>query len=676
MVNVIIDDIPVSVPRNTTVLQACDTVGIDVPRFCFHERLLIAGNCRMCLVEIEKSPKPVASCTLPVMEGMKVYTRTPLVKKAQESVLEFLLLNHPLDCPICDQGGECDLQDQSVAFGSDSGRFYEYKRGVEDKNCGPLVKTIMTRCIHCTRCVRFATEIAGISDLGTTGRGRKTEIGTYVQKLIKSELSGNIIDLCPVGALTSKPYAFRGRSWELKSTESIDINDGLGSNIIINTKGNEVLRILPRFNESLNEEWISNKARFSYDALRTNRLSSITYNQDRCFLKNKGLKFSSELSIFDVIKASTSLNFKKDEVTFISGEVTDMETLLVAKDLANSLGSSLYSTNKYSQSSDFNNNLDFSTNYKLITGLASVEDHDLCILVNINPRYEAPLLNTRLRKRVITNNMEVCYIGDPLDLSFKSTNLGLSNKTLVSILEGRHPICSQILKSKNPLFIFGNKTTSFDLKKVKDLLISNVHLNNKVKCNFLNNNISDTGSSELGIKTVSKEDLSNKRLVFLLNTNNRTFNISEFISLDAFIVYIGTHGDYINDVNVSIPSCSYAEKSSSYMNTEGRIQKTRKALSGPFPQEDWKFFDLISSCLGQDLPFKSLKDLHLFYKDQFIKEFVKTQTIPQKITISQTSYIENSLSNLGVEKYYSTGILTDNSKIMSQCCDERGQLNF
>ena len=212
MVNVIVDDIPVSVPSNSTVLQACDSVGIDVPRFCFHERLLIAGNCRMCLVEIEKSPKPVASCTLPVMEGMKVFTRTPLVKKAQESVLEFLLLNHPLDCPICDQGGECDLQDQAMLFGSDSGRFYEYKRGVEDKNCGPLVKTIMTRCIHCTRCVRFATEIAGISDLGTTGRGRKTEIGTYVQKLIRSELSGNIIDLCPVGALTSKPYAFTART--------------------------------------------------------------------------------------------------------------------------------------------------------------------------------------------------------------------------------------------------------------------------------------------------------------------------------------------------------------------------------------------------------------------------------------------------------------------------------
>jgi NADH dehydrogenase (ubiquinone) Fe-S protein 1 len=274
MINLFVDDIAVSVKKNSTVLQACDSVGIEIPRFCFHERLLIAGNCRMCLVEIEKSPKPVASCTLPVMENMKVYTHTPLVNKARESVLEFLLLNHPLDCPICDQGGECDLQDQALVFGSDSGRFYEYKRGVENKNCGPLVKTIMTRCIHCTRCVRFATEIAGVPELGTTGRGKQTEIGTYVEKILSSELSGNIIDLCPVGALTSKPYAFTARSWELESSEGIDVLDGIGSNIIINTKGNDVMRILPSSNDDINEEWINDKTRFFYDGIKNQRLTS------------------------------------------------------------------------------------------------------------------------------------------------------------------------------------------------------------------------------------------------------------------------------------------------------------------------------------------------------------------------------------------------------------------
>ena len=273
MISLYIDNVPVSVKKNSTVLQACDSLGIDVPRFCFHERLLIAGNCRMCLVEIEKSPKPVASCALPVSEGMKVFTKTPLVKKAQEGVLEFLLLNHPLDCPICDQGGECDLQDQAMIFGSDSSRFYEYKRGVEDKNCGPLIKTIMTRCIHCTRCVRFSTEIAGVPDLGTLGRGTHTQIGTYLEKTLSSELSGNIIDLCPVGALTSKPYAFKARSWELKSINSVDTMDSCGSNIVLSVKGSEVMRVLPRLNEDINEEWISDKTRFFYDGLKVQRLS-------------------------------------------------------------------------------------------------------------------------------------------------------------------------------------------------------------------------------------------------------------------------------------------------------------------------------------------------------------------------------------------------------------------
>merc|ERR1712072_844195 len=274
MVKVFINNEITYVPSNSTVLEACESIGIEVPRFCFHERLSVAGNCRMCLVELEKSPKPVVSCAMPVMEGMKIFTDTPLVKKASEGVLEFLLLNHPLDCPICDQGGECDLQDQAMIFGSDRSRFFERKRGVEDKNLGPLVKTIMTRCIHCTRCVRFATEVAGVEVLGTTARGIDTEIGTYVEKMFKSELSGNVIDLCPVGALTSKPYAFTSRPWELRNTESIDTLDSVGSNIRIDSRGTEILRILPRFNEEINEEWISDKTRFAYDGLKVQRLNT------------------------------------------------------------------------------------------------------------------------------------------------------------------------------------------------------------------------------------------------------------------------------------------------------------------------------------------------------------------------------------------------------------------
>lgn len=272
-INLSIDGINVQVTEGSSVLQACEVLGLEIPRFCFHERLLIAGNCRMCLVEIEKSPKPQASCAVPVMPGMKVFTNTPLVKKAREGVLEFLLLNHPLDCPICDQGGECDLQDQTKLFGGDYSRFFMSKRGVEDKECGPLIKTIMTRCIHCTRCVRFGTEVAGVDYFGTLNRGSSTEIGNYVPSLFNSEISGNVIDLCPVGALTSKPYAFKARPWELRITESIDLSDSLGSNIYLNFKETEVVRILPKNNIQINENWISDKARFSYDALKTQRLT-------------------------------------------------------------------------------------------------------------------------------------------------------------------------------------------------------------------------------------------------------------------------------------------------------------------------------------------------------------------------------------------------------------------
>jgi len=331
MVKVFVNNEVTYVPFNSTVLEACESIGIEVPRFCFHERLSVAGNCRMCLVEIEKSPKPVASCAMPVMNNMQVFTDTPLVKKAREGVLEFLLMNHPLDCPICDQGGECDLQDQAMVFGGDKSRFFEYKRGVEDKNCGPLIKTIMTRCIHCTRCVRFAADIAGIEDLGTTNRGRDTEIGTYVSKVFQSELSGNVIDLCPVGALTSKPYTFIARPWELRTTETIDLSDAVGSNIKVDFKETEVVRVLPRINEGLNEEWISDKSRFSFDALKIQRL-------DTPYFKEKGsLKSCSwRIAIEELRKAL--LETPSSKTSIVCSANTDFKTLKKTKFLANLLG--------------------------------------------------------------------------------------------------------------------------------------------------------------------------------------------------------------------------------------------------------------------------------------------------------------------------------------------------
>ena len=666
MVNVFVDDIPVSVPNNTTVLQACDSVGIDVPRFCFHERLLIAGNCRMCLVEIEKMPKPIASCTFPVMEGMKVFTRTPLVKKAQESVLEFLLLNHPLDCPICDQGGECDLQDQAMLFGSDSGRFYEYKRGVEDKNCGPLVKTIMTRCIHCTRCVRFATEIAGISDLGTTGRGRKTEIGTYVQKLIKSELSGNIIDLCPVGALTSKPYAFTARSWELKSTESIDVLDGLGSNIIINTKGNEVLRILPRFNESLNEEWITDKARFSYDGLKKQRLlNPFVRNSEGFLVKN------SWENAFSVL---TSKFTTTSSIACVAGETTDLETLSVMKSFLNNMGSSsFFSSEKGGFCKD---NISFSSNYKLNNTLVSIEKADLCVLINVNPRLEGSLLNTRLRKRVISNNMEVAFLGDSLDLTYKAVNLGFSKKSLISLLEGRHPFCSKIMESKNPIFIFGNNSCNLDLNNISSIFKRNLLTEDPTlsSFNFLNTNISSTGSFDLGLCSATMKGLEGQDVVFLLNTNN-----FDFSSLDkrSFVVYMGSHGN--NDAGLAdiiLPCVAYTEKKTSYLNVEGRLQSTFKSLYGPGDsREEWKIFGALLCFLGVSLPFNSLKGLHSFYKDTLIHNFTTSHLIEYSINENQ-KFSTNALSNSGLQNFYLTNAITETSKVMQECSQNRSKVNF
>jgi NADH dehydrogenase (ubiquinone) Fe-S protein 1 len=424
-ITVTVDGIDVLVENGSSVLQACEVVGIEIPRFCFHERLLIAGNCRMCLVEIEKSPKPQASCAVPVMPGMKIFTNTPLVKKAREGVLEFLLLNHPLDCPICDQGGECDLQDQAMIFGSDRSRFFERKRGVEDKNLGPLVKTIMTRCIHCTRCVRFATEVAGVEVLGTTARGIDTEIGTYVEKMFESELSGNIIDLCPVGALTSKPYAFTSRPWELKNTESVDVLDSVGSNIRVDTRGTEIMRIIPRLNEEINEEWISDKTRFSYDALKRQRLT-----QPMIRNKSGNLVPVEWLEAFNFIKKNLK-GVSPNEIVGIVGNLVDVETMFTLKNFLAANGSSTL----VSEFGDGEINQDFLQNQTFNSTIQGIEDSDLCLLIGTNPRKEAALINARIRKRYLQGEFSVASIGPNVNLTYPVEHLGVSTKVLAEVAE-------------------------------------------------------------------------------------------------------------------------------------------------------------------------------------------------------------------------------------------------
>jgi NADH dehydrogenase (ubiquinone) Fe-S protein 1 len=464
-VEVFVNSQPVKIEQGAAIIQACEKIGVDIPRFCYHERLGIAGNCRMCLVDIG-GPKPVASCAMPVMPGMKIQTETPVVKKAREGVMEFLLANHPLDCPICDQGGECDLQDQSVRFGSDRSRFKEVtgKRAVENKDLGPLVKTVMTRCIQCTRCVRFANEIAGASELGTSGRGNQMEIGTYVSQAISSEMSGNLIDLCPVGALTSKPYAFTTRPWELKKTESIDVLDAVGSNIRIDTRGQEVMRVLPRLNDDINEEWISDKSRFSYDGLKRQRLTTP--------LIKKGNEFVPATWPEALERIAVGLqDIKGEQMVGIAGQLADAESLVALKDLFNRLNSENLKVESLG-------NLpagvtDIRSNYTLNTTIAGIEEADFLLLIGTNPRHEAPILNTRIRKSYLHNGLEIGLIGEKANLNFDFDYLGANANDLDKVLET--PFGKKLATAKRPAILVGQSVFNHSdseacLKKISQLV--------------------------------------------------------------------------------------------------------------------------------------------------------------------------------------------------------------
>lgn len=418
-------------------------------RFCYHDRLAVAGNCRMCLVEVEKSPKPVASCAFPVMPGMKIKTETPMVKKAREGVMEFLLMNHPLDCPVCDQGGECDLQDQAMAYGSDRGRFFEPagKRATEDKDFGPLIKTSMNRCIHCTRCVRFANEVAGVLDLGTTGRGNDMQIGTYVSEAINSEMSGNIIDLCPVGALTSKPYAFTSRPWELKTTESIDVLDACGANIRVDSRGVEVMRILPRLNEEVNEEWVADKGRFAYDGLKRQRLTVPMIRQGDSFAPA-----TWEEALDTVARAMNST--RGEAMQAYIGSLVDAESIVALKDLFAKFGSRNLALD--SSAGVRVPDVDFRSNYLFNSGMANVEEADWLLIVGSNPKQEAPLINTRIRKAFLFNNLNVGLVGQAPALNYEFDHIGDTLASLESIADGSHKFAGMLGAAKKPLIIVGS----------------------------------------------------------------------------------------------------------------------------------------------------------------------------------------------------------------------------
>lgn len=661
-VKVEVDGVPVEVPAGTTVMSACEEAGASIPRFCYHDRLSIAGNCRMCLVEVERSPKPVASCAMPVMAGMKIKTNSPLVKKAREGVMEFLLSNHPLDCPICDQGGECDLQDQSMEFGSDRSRFREYKRGVEDKNIGPLVKTVMTRCIQCTRCVRYAAEIAGVPTLGTTGRGNVMEIGTYVEKVFDSEISGNSIDLCPVGALTSKPYAFRARPWELTSTESIDVTDAVGANIRIDNRGAEIMRMVPRLHEDVNEEWLHDKGRFSYDGLKRQRLDTPLIRRGEEFV---------EVSWADALVAVSNAikEVKPNQVMALAGDLADAESIVALKDLLNRLGSTNTRPAQNTQLS-----ADLRSDYVLNSNIAGIEEADVIVLVGTNPRMEAPLIAARIRKMVRSALTPVYLIGPECDLALPYTHLGNNSQILKDIADGKHKVSAALKNAKKPMVIVGQgaflpemaANTGATLEALKSA-VPNLSTPAWNGVNILHNSASRVAIQDLGF--VPGPDASSPaeaKFVYLLNADGENMPVPR----NAFVVYQGHHGDIgANLANIILPGVAYTEKVGTYVNTEGRVQRTN-AASGPInsAREDWKIIRALSEVLGVALPYNSQVQIRHRLADVSptfsAVDTVEKTTITEGVTPAAGS-VQGPYSPI-IENYWMTDPISRNSKVMAK----------
>jgi len=613
-VEVFIDEKKVLVDPGTTVLQAAAMVGVEIPRFCYHDRLSIAGNCRMCLVEVEKSVKPVAACAMPVMKGWRIKTDSALTKKAREGVMEFLLVNHPLDCPICDQGGECDLQDQSMAFGSDRTRFadLDQKRAVEDKDIGPLIKTIMTRCIHCTRCVRFSSEVAGSDILGTTGRGSDMQIGTYVEKLFLSELSGNVIDLCPVGALTSKPYSFSARPWETRKTESIDVLDAIGSNIVVTTRTGEVLRILPRQNEDINEEWITDKARFSCDGLTRQRLVAPLIRDHSAQLN----PYDWEDALIGIAKVLKST--PPEKMAVVAGGMCDAESLIATKDLFNQLGCETLCTE---ESFPMNGSgTDLRSNYLLNSHINGIEESDLVLFIGTNPRFEAPLLNSRVRKSWIFNELDVALVGTPVDLTYSYDHLGESTDVLSQLAAGTHPFNKRLAEAARPIIIVGSGALQREDSAKLHSLVTQIAYNTRVQTqvpddwkvlNVLHRVASQVAALDLGY-TPGVEAVRDMKpeVLFMLGADEGIIT-REQVTDDCFVVYLGHHGDVgAGMADAVLPGAAYTEKQGTYVNTEGRAQQTFVAVTPPgMAREDWKIIRALSEVVGKKLGYDTLQEI-------------------------------------------------------------------
>lgn len=603
-----INNIEIEVPEGFSVIQACEKAGVEIPRFCYHDKLKIAGNCRMCLVEMERAPKPVASCAQVVMEGMVIHTNTPLVKKAREGVMEFLLANHPLDCPICDQGGECDLQEQAMKYGRAESRYKEEKRAVKDKDFGPLIQTHMTRCIHCTRCVRFIEDIAGTYELGGIGRGEDIEITNYIEGGVKSELSGNIIDLCPVGALTSKPYEFKARSWELHKTRSIDVMDAVGSNIIVNTRGNEIMRILPFNNDNINEEWISDKTRFFYDGLKYQRL-------DRPMVKSKDrlVECNWDVALSTLAQKISSTNANK--IGAIAGDLTDVETMLVVKNYLEAIGSGNFDCRQNGSKLSNENR----AKYVFNTSISGIEEADHCLLIGCNPRYEATMVNARIRKAYLNNKLPVALIGNKVDLTYPYKFLGNNPWALKQITDGDHPLCEDLKKAKKPMIIFGEHlTTQNDFEAYEYFITKLLNQYDYLDKNWNGYNILHTAASRVGGLDIgfiannagmdTEQILQKCEIIILLGADEIDL---KKINPKAYIVYIGHHGDKVAEIaDIILPAPAFTEKNSTYVNLEGRVQNTYATID-PLGEAkiDWEIILELAKLTDIELPYSNLNEI-------------------------------------------------------------------
>lgn len=639
----------------------------------------------MCLVEVEKAAKPVAACAMPVMKGWSIKTNSDFTRKAREGVMEFLLVNHPLDCPICDQGGECDLQDQSMAFGSDRSRFTDNefvgKRAVEDKNLGPLVKTVMTRCIHCTRCVRFASEVAGCEDLGTTGRGNNMQIGTYVEKMLMSEMSGNVIDLCPVGALTSKPYAFMARPWELRRTESIDVHDAVGSNIVVTHRTGEVLRILPRINEDINEEWLSDKSRFACDGLKRQRLT-VPMMKDS----------SGELKVVDwedvIITIAKVLDSTPgDQIAALAGGMADAEALVALKDLMNRLGCENLCTEE-SFPMEYGGT-DIRSNYLLNTTITGCEEADLVLLIGTNPRYEAPILNARLRKGWIHNELDVGVLGPEVDLSYDYEHLGTSTEALQKLGDGTHPFAKKLAAAKRPAVIVGSEMLHRSDAAAVMANVQKLAQNARVQSgcgsswrvlNVLHKVAGQVAALDIGYKAgVSAIKEQKPDVLFLLGADAGKITRADLPD-NCFVIYQGHHGDKGAELaDLILPGAAYTEKQATYVNMEGRAQQTIAALTPPgMARVDWKIIRALSEVLGETLPYDTIQEVRarlnqvspnltrygLVEEANFFAQAAELASTQKKLALSKDPI---DVSQKILTDFYMTDAISRASPTMAKC---------